>query len=81
MPPRGPKITRNQRLIMLDFMEVHPELVSGRLDGDFTRAVQERLWMQLTDSLNADGMGPKRELKKWKQLRYPIFSYEYLSGL
>lgn len=68
MPPRGPKVSANQRLIMLDYMDQHRELVSGRFTATFTKIVQDRLWEQLANYLHVDGLGAVKDVKKWKKV-------------
>lgn len=50
---------------MVNFMEKHPQLAKGFAKGD--RVEIEKLWQNLTDTLNSLG-GPVKECDGWKKV-------------
>lgn len=64
---RGRRTTTRQFEMMIDFMELHPKLVSGRLDPNFTVKDRQRLWDELSNLLNADENGSLKDAEKWRK--------------
>lgn len=73
MAKRSPKVNNRQREILLGYMEEHPELVSGRFNGVFTKALSDNLWEEIKNRLNSDGTGAVKDVLKWKKVYYKIW--------
>jgi hypothetical protein len=52
------------------FSVVHPDLVAGRLTGQFTSLDMERLWTELSEQLNACVGGATKSHRRWKKVIY-----------
>ncbi|KAG5863656.1 hypothetical protein JTB14_024336 [Gonioctena quinquepunctata] len=60
------KVTGNHWDIIINFMELHPDLARGRIDGPCGKDTFKRLWTELTLELNATGLG-ERPVQKWQK--------------
>lgn len=54
-----------QRQIMLQFMEEHPDMAQNRLQGLEGKKRSEILWEQLAKELNSCGHGVTKSTDKW----------------
>ncbi|XP_067129513.1 uncharacterized protein [Centruroides vittatus] len=61
------RTTARQFQLMVDFMELHPKLIFGKLDSNFTVKDRQRLWDELTTLLNSDEFGSARDAEKWRK--------------
>ncbi|KAK9709253.1 Myb/SANT-like DNA-binding domain [Popillia japonica] len=67
------KVKPTQWNIMLEFLEEHPQLITQKFDGINGREEYNKLWAELSNKLNAMGLGSKsvekwqRSLVDWKQ--------------
>ncbi|XP_023244416.1 uncharacterized protein LOC111642317 isoform X2 [Centruroides sculpturatus] len=61
------RTTARQFQLMVDFMELHPKLIFGKLDTNFTVKDRQRLWDELTTLLNSDELGSARDAEKWRK--------------
>lgn len=62
------RITQIHWEIIVSYMEIHPDLAKGFLNGPSGRDTSRRLWEELTLALNAAGLG-ERSTKKWQKVR------------
>ncbi|KAG5887217.1 hypothetical protein JTB14_010798 [Gonioctena quinquepunctata] len=60
------KVTGNHWDIIINFMELHPDLARGRIDGPCGKDTFKRLWTELTLELKATGLG-ERPVQKWQK--------------
>ncbi|XP_029164559.1 uncharacterized protein LOC114935829 [Nylanderia fulva] len=63
---RTGNITEEQRCLLIEFMKVHPELVSGKFSKTFTYDHAAKLWQEVTDILNACNDAEKY-WKSWRK--------------
>lgn len=54
-------------ILLLEFMENHPELQSGKFSKDFTFKHAEILWCEVTAELH-EVPGAQKEWKKWRKV-------------
>lgn len=54
-------------LLMIDFMEKHPDFACGRLSTPSARNKFKELWRELTNKLNSLGYG-ERSWEKWNKV-------------
>ncbi|KMQ87503.1 hypothetical protein RF55_13197 [Lasius niger] len=59
------KTTLEQRQIMIQFMEEHPDLAQNRIQGLEARKKAAHLWEQLAIELNSCGHGATKSTEKW----------------
>lgn len=67
---RTGNITEEQRILLLEFMKGHPELVSGKFTKTFTHELGAKLWKEVTEILNACNGGEK-DWKAWRRVIIP----------
>lgn len=60
-------ISADQKKEMVDFLEAHPELKSGKFTSNFTFKQGQALWAQLSLKLNALP-GAQKEWKQWRKV-------------
>ena len=65
---RSKKTTLRQYEIMLDFLENHPEMISGKTTDSFTPQRREKLWSDLSVCLNSVSYGPQKTPAKWRKV-------------
>lgn len=70
---RAKKITQRQLEVMTDFIMRHKSMVVSKFSSKFTAMDKEKLWDELTEILNSDGLGPKKDSKKWKRVSTSFF--------
>ncbi|XP_024873899.1 uncharacterized protein LOC112455912, partial [Temnothorax curvispinosus] len=63
---RTGNITEEQRSLLIEFMKVHPELVSGKFSKTFTYDHAAKLWQEVTNILNACN-GAEKNWKSWRK--------------
>lgn len=76
---RVAKVSNSQREKMLDYFEMHPELVSGRFTATFTKQVHDKLWEELKIQLNSEGSGAVKDVPKWKKVIIIILNKSILA--
>ncbi|XP_067207126.1 uncharacterized protein [Linepithema humile] len=59
------KTTLEQRQIMIQFMEEHPDFAQNRIQGPEARKQTAHLWEQLANELNCCGYGATKSTEKW----------------
>lgn len=64
---RSGNITEDQRCLLIEFMKVHPELVSGKFSKTFTYDHAAKLWQEVTEILNACN-GAEKNWKSWRKV-------------
>ncbi|KAJ3622393.1 hypothetical protein MTP99_002906 [Tenebrio molitor] len=57
-------VTGEQKEILVEFMGIHPELISGKFSSSFSKKDGEALWKLLGETLNST-IGPQKEWKAW----------------
>lgn len=60
-------LTGEQKRELLEFMENHPELRSGKFSQQFTFKKAQKLWLELSEKLNAYP-GAQKEWKQWRKV-------------
>lgn len=73
---RGGFITKEQKQILINYIEQHPELKSGKFTQSFTVKEGQSLWLKVTGQLNA-APGAQKTWQKWRKVR--IFDRFFLS--
>lgn len=58
-------VSQKQKVILVEFVQNHPNLETGKFSSEFTFKKAQGLWQEITDILNS--IGPTR--KEWKQWR------------
>lgn len=64
---RGANVTEEQKTLLLQFMEKHPCLMSGKFSADFTYKDATILWQKLTNILNSCN-GVSKDWKSWRKV-------------
>lgn len=57
-----------QKQMLLDFIELHPELHTGKFSAVFTHAIAQKLWEEITTALNAVPGGGVKDWKHWRKV-------------
>nr|CAH7764197.1 unnamed protein product [Callosobruchus chinensis] len=52
---------------MVNFMEAHPELNSGKFSSTFSKKTAENLWRQTSSELNSIPGSSKKEWAQWRK--------------
>ncbi|XP_018371764.1 PREDICTED: uncharacterized protein LOC108766768, partial [Trachymyrmex cornetzi] len=63
---RGANITSEQKTLLIEYMNKHPELVKGKLTSSFTLKDSIRLWNEISEIFNSIN-GAKKEWKDWRK--------------
>ncbi|XP_031344729.1 uncharacterized protein LOC116171854 [Photinus pyralis] len=63
----GTKMTPEQKTIMVEFMEDHPDFAKGKLLGNDGKQNRKAMWDILTTQLNSV-IGPKKTSHKWQRV-------------
>lgn len=58
--------------MLLDFVQLHPQLHTGKFTAVFTHAIAQSLWEQITITLNAVPGGGVKDWKQWRKVRVAI---------
>lgn len=66
---RCANITLEQRTLLIEFMNKHPELLKGKLTSSFTLKDSISLWTKITEILNSVN-GAKKDWKAWRKVNY-----------
>lgn len=61
-----------QKQMVLDFVELNPQLHTKKFTAQFTHAKGQELWKQITVSLNAVPGGGIKTWKQWRKVPYYI---------
>lgn len=64
---RCANITSEQRTLLLEFMQKHPELLKEKLTSSFTLKDSVSLWLKITDILNSVN-GANKDWKGWRKV-------------
>lgn len=64
------RINFEQKEILVEFLEKHPELKSGKFTSTFTAKISRRLWTDVSILLNAVPCGAVKSYDQWKKVRY-----------
>lgn len=68
-------ISLKQKEVMVNFLEQHPEMYSGKFSETYTKSVAMKLWSQLTNILNSIPGAPAKDWRKVRnQLKFFCFS-------
>lgn len=76
---RVARTSMKQFEMLLNFMENHQQLVSGKLEVNFTIRDRQRLWEELSEKLNAAGNGSRKDAEKWRKVML-LFSFYLLDS-
>ncbi|XP_016656236.1 uncharacterized protein LOC107882427 [Acyrthosiphon pisum] len=63
---RKPNTTDRQKKLLVDFMVLHPELVSGKNTSKSTVKQRQKLWESLAEALNSE-VGPNKSWSEWRK--------------
>jgi hypothetical protein len=66
---RGANITNEQKTLLIEYMNKHPELVKGKLTSSFTLKDSVHLWNEISEILNSAN-GAKKDWKDWRKVNY-----------
>lgn len=64
------RLKEDHLTVLLDFMENHPDLATGRLSVTNAKEKFRELWMELSNILNSLGYGT-RTVEKWQKVCCP----------
>jgi len=64
---RKPNTTDRQKKLLVDFMVLHPELVSGKNTSKSTVKQRQKLWESLAEALNSE-VGPNKSWSEWRKV-------------
>lgn len=67
-------LTAEQKQMLCEFVESHPDLASGKFTKDFTKKKAESLWKEVGEALN----GVPGAVKEWKDWRKVRMTYKSL---
>ena len=62
------RISTQQKEILVEFLEKHPELKSGKFSSTFTAKISKSLWIELSNLLNAVPCGAIKTHDMWKKV-------------
>jgi hypothetical protein len=65
------EVTGEQKEILVEFMGIHPELISGKFSSSFSKKDGEALWKLLGETLNST-IGPQKGWKAWRKVDFHI---------
>lgn len=68
-----------QKDMLIEFMQQHENLQSGRFSKDFTFKKAQGLWQEISLRLNAVPNGAKKEWKQWRKVS-TIIPFSLLVG-
>lgn len=60
-------ISSEQKKELVDFLNTHPELRSGKFTKHFTFKTAQSLWVKLTEDLNCLP-GAKKDWRQWRRV-------------
>ncbi|XP_050064808.1 uncharacterized protein LOC126553730 [Aphis gossypii] len=63
---RKPNTTDKQKKLLVDFMVLHPELVSGKNTSKSTVKQRQKLWERISEVLNSE-VGPNKSWSEWRK--------------
>lgn len=66
---RGANITSEQRTMLIEYINKHPQLLKGKFSSSFTLQDSMRLWNELTEILNSMN-GAKKDWKDWRKVSF-----------
>ncbi|CAH0556633.1 unnamed protein product [Brassicogethes aeneus] len=65
---RSKTIIPQQKNLLYSYMRRHPSLSMGKFSRNFTHKNAQRLWMELTETLNAVPGGSFKNWRQWRKL-------------
>lgn len=78
---RSANITNEQKTLLLEFMDKHPELVKGKFTSSFTVKTPTLLWIEISEILNSAN-GANKTWKEWRKvnifIKFCIFLIIYI---
>jgi len=72
---RGANITNEQRTLLLEYTNKHPELLKRKFTSSFTLKTAISLWTELAEILNSIN-GAKKDWKSWRKVYFLIKLYK-----
>lgn len=63
------QLSNEQRTMLIEYIEEHPELVKQKHCNQYTNADSRKLWVEVTQKLNAVP-GATKGWKEWKKVSY-----------
>ena len=64
------RVNNEQKKILVEFLEKHPELKSGKFSATFTKKLSTRLWMDVSTILNAVPCAANKTHDQWKKVGF-----------
>jgi len=65
---RNPNVSTEQKREIIEFMDNHPQLRSGKFSNEFTFKKSQALWEELTARLNCIANGANKEWRQWRKV-------------
>lgn len=66
-PPKRMKTNSTQWAVLVEFVEIHPEMVTHKHTGVHGRQNYNKLWAEIAGQLNSMGFGFKTP-EKWQEV-------------
>lgn len=76
---RARNISTGQKKTLLDYLNVHPELISAKFSSKFSYKDAQILWNEITRTLNALP-GAKKTWYQWRKVNVTIYKILYQSN-
>lgn len=71
-------ISVKQKELLVNFLEKHPEMYSGKFTDTYTKNVSLRLWTEITNILNSVPGAPAKEWRQWRKVHNQLIYYLFL---
>lgn len=65
-------LCETQKKVLVNFMNDHEELRSGKFTSKFTYKTAQILWETISDTLNSIPNGASKDWKKWRKVNIMI---------
>lgn len=70
----GKRLNKEQKVILVEFLEKHPELKSGKFSATFTKKISTKLWMEVATLLNSIPCASKKSHDQWRKVSFDLNS-------
>lgn len=70
MSQRAKNVNKEQKEILIQYMEKNPKLISGKFSKDFTYKTAQHLWNKIATELNSVPNGGKKDWHQWRKVRF-----------
>jgi hypothetical protein len=72
-PKRGSPISEEQKKMLIDYLDAHPDLKTGKFSSKFTHQDSMKLWQDIGVHLNSIP-GSRKDWKDWRKVGPHAFS-------